>query len=131
MNDIKVDLFFLVAHRYFLWKTGHLKTWGPFFALHLILGEKLESCLFALILYGIRNNKLLNLEVRDLKQVENHWPRIWLQIVQKSIFLPCLAQFCQTDSSNKKKRSWLTDLCDGKCGWEQIRKGAFGAINPL
>ena len=103
MNDIKVDLFFLVAHRYFQRKTGHLKTWGPFFALHLILGEKLESCLFALILYGIRNNKLLNLEVRDLKQVENHWPRIWLQIVQKSIFLPCLAQFYQTDSSNKKK----------------------------
>ena len=42
-------------------------------AFRLILGGKLESCLFALIRVGSATIKLLNLGVRDLKKVENYW----------------------------------------------------------
>ena len=63
-----------------------------FFAFHLILGGELDVCrrgdlffcssldfgrkirivFICVDLCGVRNNKLLNLGVRDLKKVENH-----------------------------------------------------------
>ena len=89
MNDRP---FFLAPHRYFQRKTGHLRTCRPFFFAHHLMGGKLDVCrrddlfcssldfgrkiriVFICVgLCGVRNNKLLNLGVRDLKKVENHW----------------------------------------------------------
>ena len=100
MNDIRIDLFYSSSPIFSVEdstysedvKTFFLlfaKFWAEnrtsadvviffsFFALHLILGGKLVSCLFALICVGSAfcNNKLLNLGVRDLKKVENHCTR--------------------------------------------------------
>ena len=44
-----------------------------FFCSLLDFGQKIGIVFICVDLCGVRNNKLLNLGVRDLKKVENHW----------------------------------------------------------